>query len=507
MTQNFILKTSGLTKEFKGFVAVNDVNLGIQRGHIHALIGPNGAGKTTCFNLLTKFLSPSRGSIYFNGVEITREEPAQIARRGVIRSFQISAVFPHLTVMENVRIALQRKLGVSYHFWRSPEILNSLNDRAMELLGYVGLAGFADVITAEMSYGRKRALEIATTLALDPELMLLDEPTQGMGHEDVDRVMQLIKKVAANRTILMVEHNMKVVSGIRAVGFTGSRAGGLALSRRAAAREVPIPVYAEMSSVNPVVLLPQALAARAESIGQAFVDSLTLGVGQFCTNPGIVIAIDGPELDQFVDVTAQSLRNKAAGTMLTPGIAAAYAAGVKLLAEHECVETIASGQATSGGCDGRAHFFATDAASFLAHPELKDEIFGPSSILVRCRDTDEIGVLLECLEGQLTATLQMDSGDVPLARRLLPLLEDKVGRILVNGFPTGVEVSHAMVHGGPFPATTDSRTTSVGSAAIDRFLRPVCYQNFPADLLPAALSDVNVQAIPRMVNGNVVLPN
>lgn len=214
MTQDFILKTSGLTKEFKGFIAVSDVNLGIQRGHIHALIGPNGAGKTTCFNLLTKFLSPTRGTIHFNGVEITRDEPAQIARRGVIRSFQISAVFPHLTVMENVRIALQRKLGVSYHFWRSPGVLNTLNARAMELLGHVGLADFADMITAEMPYGRKRALEIATTLALDPELMLLDEPTQGMGHEDVERVMQLIKKVAANRTILMVEHNMKVVSGI-----------------------------------------------------------------------------------------------------------------------------------------------------------------------------------------------------------------------------------------------------------------------------------------------------
>lgn len=214
MTQDFILRTSGLTKEFKRFVAVSDVNLGVQRGHIHALIGPNGAGKTTCFNLLTKFLSPTRGSIHFNGVEITRDEPAQIARRGVIRSFQISAVFPHLTVMENVRVALQRKLGVSYHFWRSPDILNTLNDRAMELLGHVGLADFSDMVTAEMPYGRKRALEIATTLALDPELMLLDEPTQGMGHEDVERVMQLIKKVAANRTILMVEHNMKVVSGI-----------------------------------------------------------------------------------------------------------------------------------------------------------------------------------------------------------------------------------------------------------------------------------------------------
>ncbi len=294
---------------------------------------------------------------------------------------------------------------------------------------------------------------------------------------------------------------------ICAVGFTGSRAGGLALSRRAAARDVPIPVYAEMSSINPVVLLPQALSARAENIGQAFADSLTMGVGQFCTNPGIVIAITGPELENFVDATAQSLRNKVAGVMLTPGIAAAYAAGVKLLAEHERVETIAMGQATSGRCDARAHFFATDAASFLSHAEMRDELFGPSSLLVRCRDVDEMADLLGCLDGQLTATLQMDSGDVPLARRLLPLLEDKVGRILVNGFPTGVEVSHAMVHGGPFPATTDSRSTSVGSAAIDRFLRPVCYQNFPVDLLPAALSDVNVLAIPRVVDGNFVLAN
>lgn len=214
MKQDFILKTDGLTKEFKGFIAVNDVSLGIRRGHIHALIGPNGAGKTTCFNLLTKFLDPTRGTIHFNGADITREKPAQIARRGVVRSFQISAVFPHLTVLENVRIPLQRKLGVSYHFWRSSKVLDSLNGKAMELLGHVGLEDFADMVTAEMPYGRKRALEIATTLALDPELMLLDEPTQGMGHEDVDRVMQLIKKVSENRTILMVEHNMKVVSGI-----------------------------------------------------------------------------------------------------------------------------------------------------------------------------------------------------------------------------------------------------------------------------------------------------
>lgn len=214
MVQDFILETSGMSKEFRGFTAVDGVNLRVRRGTIHALIGPNGAGKTTCFNLLTKFLEPTRGTIRFNGQDITREKPAQIARRGVVRSFQISAVFPHLTVLENVRVALQRRLGTSFHFWRSQRSLDVLNERAMELLGYVGLAEFADMVTVEMPYGRKRALEIATTLALEPELMLLDEPTQGMGHEDVDRVMQLIKKVSANRTILMVEHNMKVVSGI-----------------------------------------------------------------------------------------------------------------------------------------------------------------------------------------------------------------------------------------------------------------------------------------------------
>lgn len=214
MAETYILETAGLTKEFKGFVAVGDVSLKVRRGDIHALIGPNGAGKTTCFNLLTKFLEPTRGTIRYNGADITGEKPAQIARRGIVRSFQISAVFPHLTVLENVRIALQRGLGTSFHFWRSDASLATLNGRAMELLEQVGLAEFAAMVAVEMPYGRKRALEIATTLALDPELMLLDEPTQGMGHEDVDRVMQLIKKVSANRTVLMVEHNMKVVAGI-----------------------------------------------------------------------------------------------------------------------------------------------------------------------------------------------------------------------------------------------------------------------------------------------------
>lgn len=212
MSGDCILETRNLVKEFKGFVAVNDVSLKVKRGTIHALIGPNGAGKTTVFNLLTKFLTPTSGSILFNDADITAEKPAQIARRGIVRSFQISAVFPHLSVLENVRLGLQRRLGVSFHFWRSERTLERLNDRAMELLAAVDLAGFASSVTVELPYGRKRALEIATTLALDPELLLLDEPTQGMGHEDVGRVAELIKRVSADRTILMVEHNLSVVA-------------------------------------------------------------------------------------------------------------------------------------------------------------------------------------------------------------------------------------------------------------------------------------------------------
>jgi branched-chain amino acid transport system ATP-binding protein len=209
-----ILETRNLTKSFKGFAAVSDVNLQVQRGHIHALIGPNGAGKTTCFNLLTKFLVPSSGQILFNGRDITAASPAHIARMGIIRSFQISAVFPHLTVLQNVRVGLQRALGSSFHFWRSERSLSQLDAQALALLGEVDLTAYADTMTADLPYGRKRALEIATTLAMEPELMLLDEPTQGMGHEDVHRVTELIKKVSTGRTILMVEHNMNVVAGI-----------------------------------------------------------------------------------------------------------------------------------------------------------------------------------------------------------------------------------------------------------------------------------------------------
>ncbi|WP_100379521.1 ABC transporter ATP-binding protein [Polynucleobacter brandtiae] len=212
--QDTILKTVSLGKTFKGFQAVSDVNLNVARGSIHALIGPNGAGKTTCFNLLTKFLEPSNGQIIFNGLDITKERPAQIARRGIIRSFQISAVFPHLSVLENVRVALQQGLGSSFHFWKSGASLKVLHERVEELLCEVGLADFADVEAVNLAYGRKRALEVATTLAMEPELMLLDEPTQGMGHEDVERVTELIERVSKGRTILMVEHNMKVVSSI-----------------------------------------------------------------------------------------------------------------------------------------------------------------------------------------------------------------------------------------------------------------------------------------------------
>ena len=250
-----ILETRQLTKEFKGFVAVDNVNLRVRRGSIHALIGPNGAGKTTCFNLLTKFLTPTRGQILFDGHNITAEKPAAIARRGVVRSFQISAVFPHLSVLENVRVALQRKLGTSFHFWRAESSLHELDDRARELLRAVDLEPYAALPAVELAYGRKRALEIATTLAMDPQLMLLDEPTQGMGLEDVDRIRQLIKKVSASRTVLMVEHNMSVVASI-ADTIT-------VLQRGATLAEGP---YAEVSK-NPAVIEAYMGSAKVELKG------------------------------------------------------------------------------------------------------------------------------------------------------------------------------------------------------------------------------------------------
>jgi branched-chain amino acid transport system ATP-binding protein len=251
----FILETHELTKEFKGFVAVDKVNLRVRRGTIHALIGPNGAGKTTCFNLLTKFLTPTSGRIVFAGDDITSEKPAAIARRGVVRSFQISAVFGHLSVLENVRVALQRKLGTSFHFWRSESSLRTLDGRALELLDQVDLRAYAGLPAVELSYGRKRALEIATTLAMEPTLMLLDEPTQGMGLEDVDRIRALIKKVAASRTVLMVEHNMSVVASI-ADTIT-------VLARGATLAEGP---YAEVSK-NPAVIEAYMGTSQTELVG------------------------------------------------------------------------------------------------------------------------------------------------------------------------------------------------------------------------------------------------
>jgi branched-chain amino acid transport system ATP-binding protein len=250
MSSDVILETRGLTKEFKGFVAVADVNLKVRRGSIHALIGPNGAGKTTCFNLLTKFLTPSAGQIVFDGTDITRESSAHIARRGVIRSFQISAVFPHLSVLENVRVALQRKLGTSFHFWKPERSLESLNGRALELLRAVDLEGYAATPAVELAYGRKRALEIATTLAMEPQLMLLDEPTQGMGLEDVDRIRRLIKQVSAERTILMVEHNMSVVASIADTITVLQRGAVLAEGPYEQVSKNPAVIEAYMGSAN-----------------------------------------------------------------------------------------------------------------------------------------------------------------------------------------------------------------------------------------------------------------
>ena len=250
MSDPVILETRALTKEFKGFVAVSNVDLKVRRGSIHALIGPNGAGKTTCFNLLTKFLIPTSGQILFDGQDITAETPARIARRGVIRSFQISSVFPHLSVLENVRVALQRQLGNSFQFWRSEKSLDALNDKALSLLAQVDLETYANLSAVELSYGRKRALEIATTLAMDPKLMLLDEPTQGMGLEDVDRIKQLIKKVAASRTVLMVEHNMSVVASIADTITVLQRGATLAEGPYEQVSKDPAVIEAYMGSAN-----------------------------------------------------------------------------------------------------------------------------------------------------------------------------------------------------------------------------------------------------------------
>ena len=287
---------------------------------------------------------------------------------------------------------------------------------------------------------------------------------------------------------------------IKAVGFTGSRRGGTALMKVAAERPEPIPVYAEMSSINPVLLFAGALAARGEAIGKAFVGSLTMGAGQFCTSPGLIVAVEGDGLEAFVKGAREALGEAPAGTMLTAGIHEAYCKGVERLAGHAKVEKLAEGK-VGERFQGRAALFATPAAEFLADPVLQEEVFGSSSLIVRCKDEAEFARVVEAFEGQLTVALHMDEADHAAARKLLPVLETKAGRLLVNGFGTGVEVAHAMVHGGPYPATSDGRSTSVGTLAISRFLRPVCYQDMPDALLPKPLKEGNPLGIPRRIDG------
>jgi len=290
---------------------------------------------------------------------------------------------------------------------------------------------------------------------------------------------------------------------IKAVGFTGSRAGGLSLVQTAAGRKEPIPVYAEMSSINPVFMLPGALAAGGAKLASGFVDSLTLGVGQFCTNPGLVIGLAGAQFEAFAAGAAEALQAKGAGTMLTAGIHKAYLDAIDKRTGIAGLTLVAQGSAEGQGCAAQAALYRCDAATYLATPALGEEIFGPASVLIACRDEAEVLAVARHLEGQLTATVHATADDRALAGSLLPVLERKAGRILFNGFPTGVEVSHAMVHGGPFPATSDSRSTSVGATAIERFLRPVCYQDVPAELLPQALRDDNPLKLARIVDGTL----
>lgn len=287
---------------------------------------------------------------------------------------------------------------------------------------------------------------------------------------------------------------------IKAVAFTGSRSAGIALMQTAAARPEPIPVFAEMSSINPVVLLPGALSQGAEAIARGFVQSLTMGAGQFCTNPGLVLGIKSPELDTFIQAATDQVSQAESATMLTPGIHSAYQQGVAQMQQHSAVRTCSTGKLNTGVSNQcQPHLFTTDGASFVKQPhELGMEIFGSASLVVVCDDEAQLLAVIDSLEGQLTATLQMDhEHDHDVAQRLIEKLELKVGRILVNGYPTGVEVCDAMVHGGPFPATSNSSITSVGTAAIYRFLRPVCYQDVPNALLPPALQQENTWGIAR----------
>ena len=294
---------------------------------------------------------------------------------------------------------------------------------------------------------------------------------------------------------------------IRAVGFTGSRGGGLALARIAAQRPEPIPVFAEMSSINPVILFPAAARSRGAQLGKDYVASVTLGAGQFCTNPGVLLYLDGTDIDAFMKAARAAMSGCQAQTMLTPGIHANFSQAVGRLSEHRAVQDVAQGQSVEGANRAQGGLFVVDATQFAADETLRQEVFGPSSLLVRAANLEQLKSVVDVLEGQLTATVLFDDEDTQLVSALLPRLERKVGRIIGNGWPTGVEVCHAMVHGGPFPATTDGRSTSVGSLAIQRFLRPVCYQNLPDGLLPAALRNENSLKVMRRVDGKVALPS
>ncbi|HEY9313648.1 aldehyde dehydrogenase (NADP(+)) [Williamsia sp.] len=289
---------------------------------------------------------------------------------------------------------------------------------------------------------------------------------------------------------------------IKAVGFTGSRSGGTALVAAAASRPEPIPVYAEMSSINPVFILGEALSTRGAELGKAFVGSLTLGSGQFCTNPGLVIAVDGPGLDAFVEAAGAAVAASSPTPMLTPNIANSYSEGVQALANASTVEARAAATDAPNTCG--AAVFSTDAETFLASDVLQQEVFGSASLIVRCADAQQVRHVASALEGQLTATVHADDADLDDAGRLLGVLELKVGRILFDGWPTGVEVGHAMVHGGPYPSTSDARSTSVGSLAIERFLRPVAYQDVPAALLPPAIADGNPDNLWRRIDGRLI---
>jgi NADP-dependent aldehyde dehydrogenase len=300
-----------------------------------------------------------------------------------------------------------------------------------------------------------------------------------------------------------VGSELVVAPEVKAVGFTGSLAGGMALFQLANNRPEPIPVFAEMGSVNPVVLLPQALEQNAEGIAAGFVGSLTLGVGQFCVNPGVALAIQGPALDRFCAAASAALAKVPAGVMLNEGIAAAYQKGTMHLAAQSGVELVGSGEAVgdkAGFCT-QAQLFKVTAEAFLANPHLQEEVFGHVSVLVSCVDQAQLLAVVRTLKGQLTGTLQATAAELATQAELISLLRQKVGRLVVNNFPTGVEVCDAMMHGGPFPAATDARFTSVGTASIARFVRPICFQNYPAELLPPELQNANPWSLPRLVNG------